>query len=312
MHVIKNCNSPCVMCDCWKTKKLTQLTDQQIEQAVIALKEAKGELVMVSGGEPLLRKNIRSVLQLIKDHGLKTSLNTNGVLLKRRFEEFKDLCDYIVISIDSADRSEYLKLRGLDALDEVIENIKFVQENTNAIIQFRCTISRANLFSFDKIIDLARNLGISGIGFSPIDHDSDSFGREAKDQTQDQSANDLLPSTEQIAQFREMLKGDLGHKLQKAFDDKIITWDLKNFEALANYFEWGHQKSAAPNFSTQPCFFPYSAALIDYDGSVRPCFYTSPHEKSETITADTLTSPCIIDKVTSEKKCATCRGRIFT
>lgn len=311
LHVIKNCNSPCVTCDCWKTRGLTQLTMEQIETSARAFAEGGGELVMVSGGEPLLRKDIKNVLMLLKNLGLQISLNTNGLLIKRRFDDFDGLCDFIVVSVDAASRKLYERIRGVDGLESVIEAVSFLREKSQAKIQFRCTISHLNLSEFMDVIDLGRHLGISGVGLSPIDHDSESFGR-APPFLDSHEKLQLLPNYDEIQKFRADIDGDLGKRIDEAYLDNFISWDRASFRKLADYFEWGWRHDDKKSLPSKPCFFPYSAALVDYDGSVRPCFYTKPYIKAECLTSKMLRDPAHIAAVEAEGKCSTCRGRIIT
>jgi MoaA/NifB/PqqE/SkfB family radical SAM enzyme len=272
---------------------------------------AGGQLVMISGGEPLLREDITDMLKIIRDLGLEVALNTNGILLGQQKQQLFSLCSTIVVSMDAADDSLYKKIRGCGALGRVIEGVKHVQSLLPSLeIQFRCTISRYNLFNFSEVINLAKTLGIAGVGFSPIDYDSNSFGRDSRFQSS-VGRERLIPSSEEIERFNKLLDGELGEFLEKAYNEKVISWSLVRFRQLSTYllakFEGRNQ-----GFSDEPCFFPHTATLVDYGGEVKHCFYSSSYARVESVSPEELVSSDRISCVRTEGKCRGCRGQVFT
>lgn len=310
VHVTQNCNSPCVMCDCWKTKGKVQLEINDLAKTVDIFSKNGGELVMISGGEPTLHKNINEILSFCKSKDLKIAFNTNGILLHNKIQQIAKDCDFIVISIDAAQSELYAKIRGVNAFDKVVSNIKAVQRDfPNIKIQFRCTISRLNLFSFVNVIELADNLNISGVGFSPIDFDSVSFSRVENELNDNLEL--LIPSEEEIETFHSLLKGEIGQQLENYFDRRVITWNLEYFFELINYFKT-IRSNKENKLQGSPCFFPYTSVLVDYDGSLRGCFYSKPFSNIYDVTEDNFLNYGRIQDISKENICFNCRGKIFT
>jgi sulfatase maturation enzyme AslB (radical SAM superfamily) len=84
-------------------------------------------MVTIGGGEPTLVKNLPTVLRILKDAGIYTSVHTNGI--KLNLDKLEGLVDDIAIPIDAADRELQGRLRGkrflktFDRLPEIAEDI---------------------------------------------------------------------------------------------------------------------------------------------------------------------------------------------
>jgi MoaA/NifB/PqqE/SkfB family radical SAM enzyme len=76
--------------------------------------------VVVTGGEPLLRRDLFTVVSRCRELGLFLSLTTNGTRLASVPDESLRLFDHITVSIDSIDPAEYAVRRGSQGLDDAI------------------------------------------------------------------------------------------------------------------------------------------------------------------------------------------------
>lgn len=313
IHVTQNCNSPCVMCDCWKTKEKVELGVQDLSKTIDIFSSNRGELVMISGGEPTLHKKNVEILSYCKSKNLKIAFNTNGILLKNKLDEIAPYTDFIVISIDAAERELYKKIRGVDVFDKVKSNIEIIKRDFPKIkIQFRCTISRMNLFHFLEVVKLADNLNISGVGFSPIDYDSKSFSRSENDLLDNLEL--LIPSNVEIDEFEKLMNREMGTLIENYFANKIITWNAAYFFELVKYFKAirNPKKYNDKGIKSSACFFPYTSVLVDYDGSLRGCFYSKPFTNVYEVEESQFLDYGRIVSIESENICFNCRGKVFT
>lgn len=79
--------------------------------------------VKLTGGEPLLRKDICEIISMIPDT-MQSSLTTNGTLLAGCAHELKEAgLSRVNISLDSLNRDRYMRISGMDYLDRVLEGI---------------------------------------------------------------------------------------------------------------------------------------------------------------------------------------------
>ena len=119
IHVIKNCNSPCRACDCWKTKEDSYHSAMKLRQLFIEMARYGATEVMISGGEPTLHPELRQILYDLQDIGLKCRLNTNGLTLDDNEWLWGEDLFMLVVSVDGSNPKEYRKLRGVDAFDRL-------------------------------------------------------------------------------------------------------------------------------------------------------------------------------------------------
>ncbi|WP_048148834.1 GTP 3',8-cyclase MoaA [Methanolacinia paynteri] len=79
--------------------------------------------VKLTGGEPLLRKDICEIISMIPE-SMQSSLTTNGTLLAGCAHDLKEAgLSRVNISIDSLSRERYKEISGVDSLDKVLAGI---------------------------------------------------------------------------------------------------------------------------------------------------------------------------------------------
>jgi len=81
--------------------------------------------IMITGGEPLVHKDVFKIMKYIKDKNMDFALFTNGILLnKNNIKKIKKFNpDVIAISIDSIKHNIHDKIRGQNCFKKTIENI---------------------------------------------------------------------------------------------------------------------------------------------------------------------------------------------
>ncbi|RUM30929.1 MAG: GTP 3',8-cyclase MoaA [Aquifex sp.] len=141
------------------------LTSEEIEEYVKIFAYLGVRKVRLTGGEPLLRKDLEEIIQKIsKVEGIKDiALTTNGVFLKERLRTLKEAgLKRITVSIHSLNpkKNEKLVNRKVN-LGEVFEAILEAKE-----LGFKVKVNSVIIrgFNDDEIIDLARffkNLGVT-------------------------------------------------------------------------------------------------------------------------------------------------------
>lgn len=119
ISVTDRCNFRCIYCmpegDIQWQQPETILTDDEILCAVRAFARLGISRIKVTGGEPLLRENIASLIKEIKAvPGIETvTLTTNGVLLSKKLQKLYEAgLDGINISIDAVTPEGFAHLTG--------------------------------------------------------------------------------------------------------------------------------------------------------------------------------------------------------
>lgn len=122
------CNSNCVYCT-HATGRAALERKHTVSNDIVmkTIDEAASlgvQAISISGGEPLLREDIVSIIKKTVDCKIIPVLLTNGLLLERLWDDLGQVgLRYIIISIDSVNRKIYEKQRGAN-FDAVMSGIE--------------------------------------------------------------------------------------------------------------------------------------------------------------------------------------------
>lgn len=163
-ELTSGCNFNCKMCyihspDCKQggnelsAAEWISLGNQARELGVIFL--------LLTGGEPLVRKDFPEIYTALKKMGFIISINTNGSLLCGEIEElFKNNPpSRLNVSLYGADNETYRRLCGAPQFDRVIENIRRMRD-IGIDVKINCSITPDNCGDLEKIYELAKSLGL--------------------------------------------------------------------------------------------------------------------------------------------------------
>ena len=103
LSVTNRCNARCSYCNI-PQRKQTELTTQEIIDLVDLLAERGCLRVGLWGGEPLVRKDIGTIVDRCAAHGLWTTLDTNGYLFPQFADRLKNL-SHLMISLDGRQKN---------------------------------------------------------------------------------------------------------------------------------------------------------------------------------------------------------------
>ncbi|MDO8281748.1 MAG: GTP 3',8-cyclase MoaA [Thermodesulfovibrionia bacterium] len=130
ISVTDKCNLKCLYCmPSEGVKHFTDsdiLTDEEIVRFVRIAHKHGLEKVRITGGEPLVRKNITQLIAAIKAIGIRDlSLTTNGIMLSKQAEELKKAgLNRVNISLDSLDAERFGNITKGGDISLVWESIK--------------------------------------------------------------------------------------------------------------------------------------------------------------------------------------------
>ena len=304
ISVNTECNSRCNSCDFWKNKNIS-LSFEEITEFVNHFK--KLDQVMISGGEPLLYHNLKEILLFLKNKNIQIMLNTNGILLNEIKAEIFDNIYHIIISLDSSTREGYLKLRGVDKFEQVIDNIKYIKAKfPKIIITLRTTIMKGNLLDIFNIQKLSVLLQCRH-SLNPVDAFSNNFNRKRE------IRYDLIPDILELKKFLTIMKQE---KIFNTEREKNATWTKQKFVKLVNYF-YRLQKNKLDIKLDNECIVPWTTLLLEANGDVKRCFYSevigniknTSFILEEKLTQESITTE--IKDLKNAKKCLDCRTKLF-
>jgi len=164
-NVTLKCNLRCSHCyiDAQIREATGELTTAEGKMLIDQIAEVSKPILILSGGEPLLREDIFELARYGSEKGLKVTMGTNGTLVDD--ESARRLRDAgvrkVAISLDSISPEKHDIFRGLrGAWKATIKGIDACQRN-GLDFQVNTTVTKQNFEEVDEIISFAQRLGAS-------------------------------------------------------------------------------------------------------------------------------------------------------
>jgi MoaA/NifB/PqqE/SkfB family radical SAM enzyme len=264
LYATDRCNSRCVTCDYWRHGR-TDVTLDSVVRLLPSLRRLQTQVVLLSGGEPLLNPHWPNIAQALRGNGQQVWLLTSGLSLLKHARRVADSFDSVTVSLDGTNAATYAAIRGLDAFDKVCEGIRAVA-GLGMAPTLRVTLQRANFRQLPHFVALAKTLGAGMISFLAVDiANPHAFGR-----TDDFSA-DLALHEEELAELDSLLTG-LERDCAESFRSGYIAESPQKLRRIHDYFRAIRGLGAYPPVR---CNAPEFSAVVGATGAVQPCFFIS-------------------------------------
>ncbi|MEA1997406.1 MAG: radical SAM protein [Gemmatimonadota bacterium] len=124
-------------------------------------------IIVLSGGEPLMRPDIYRIAGYAHERGLAVALATNGTLIDREAAEKITASGVrrVAISFDGATAGVHESFRGLTgSFEQAVKGFRELK-NLGMSMQVNCTVARHNVHELENIYSLARDLGADALHF---------------------------------------------------------------------------------------------------------------------------------------------------
>jgi len=161
LHVTARCNHRCGYCIYnVPGQYIPRDMTEEVADKVMSLLPTI-QTVGLTGGEPMLCKDVWSILEAVKSRRRPVSISTNGTRLERN-----DLLHGVSVTVSAreSDREKYLELTGVDAFDRMVEGIKNAQ-HSGARVGVSFVIDRGNVDSLERYARFAKKLGVHRVAF---------------------------------------------------------------------------------------------------------------------------------------------------
>lgn len=122
----------------------------------------------LTGGEPLMRKDLLDILDSATGHGLHPCLTTNGLLLDERLarELGRRELVWLNVSLEGARAETNDAIRGAGVFDRVLDKLSLLGRHARFTLAF--TLTRNNLAEVEACVELARRVGAHTAVFRPL------------------------------------------------------------------------------------------------------------------------------------------------
>jgi AdoMet-dependent heme synthase len=166
-EVTKGCNLRCIHCRATATELSSPLdlpTDKA--RAIIEqIADYASPILVLSGGEPLYRRDIFELAGHATQRGLRVALATNGTLVDTAIA--RKIVDAgirrVAISLDGADAETHDAFRGIPhAFENAVQGLRNLKQ-LGMSVQINMTIARHNAHQLPAVLELAKGLGADAL-----------------------------------------------------------------------------------------------------------------------------------------------------
>ncbi|HEY0553053.1 MAG TPA: radical SAM protein [Thermoanaerobaculia bacterium] len=266
------CNCRCLMCDIWRDTRREELTVADVERWLPGWRELGVERVVLSGGEALLHSHLWDLCGLLREAGIGITLLTTGLLLARDATRLVRVCDDVVVSLDGP-REVHDRIRNLaGAYDKLAAGVAALRDaGSEVAVSGRCTVQRANHRDLRATVRAAHEIGLDRISFLAADVSSEAFNRPGGWERERAvgialGPEDLPALAAELAALEGEHVADFARGFIAESPEKLERRLLRHFAALLG----------EGDFAPVECNAPWVSAVVETDGTVRPCFFQPP------------------------------------
>jgi MoaA/NifB/PqqE/SkfB family radical SAM enzyme len=262
------CNCRCVMCDIWKIDTAQEISASELERHLEDMRRLRVEWVVFSGGEPLMHSDLFRLADLLRANGIRTTLLSTGLLLKRHAARIVQSIGEVIVSLDGPPEVHDVIRRVTGAHRMLSDGVLALHAIDPAYpVSARTTVQRANRAALRATIASAREIGLRSISFLAADVTSHAFNRPDGWSPERQSGVALAP--EDLAALEQEIEALISEESTGEF----VAESSQKLRKIVQHFRahLGLAVAHAPR-----CNAPWVSAVVESDGTVRPCFFHEP------------------------------------
>ena len=165
-NITSACNLKCVHCYASAGTASGELDTTQGLKLIADLKDYGSPVILFSGGEPLMRKDLPKLIDSTVKKEMRAVISTNGTLItKDTAMELSDLgLSYIGVSLDGLQEIND-KFRGVEGAFKAAMKGIYNSMHQGIKVGLRFTMNKSNVEEIPKILDLLEKEGIPRICF---------------------------------------------------------------------------------------------------------------------------------------------------
>lgn len=172
-NLIRRCNLTCKHCYSISadTDFKGELSTEEVYTVMDDLKQFRVPVLILSGGEPLLRPDIYDVSKRAKAKGFYVGLSTNGTLIdETNIQPIADVgYDYVGISIDGIKETHDIFRQKQGAFDASMHAVRLCREH-DLKIGLRFTLTQDNAEELPQLLALAEKEGVDKFYLSHLNY----------------------------------------------------------------------------------------------------------------------------------------------
>ena len=176
ISITEHCNLRCTYCMPAEGIALTPRAHLMTADEIVTIAKTFVKLgvakIRLTGGEPLVRKDAKIIIEQLGKLGVELTLTTNGILVHEFIDTFKEAgITTLNVSIDSLKKDKFNQITRRNYFEKLIENLDLLEAN-NFKVKLNVVVIKG--FNDNEIIDFIemtkdRNIQIRFIEFMPFD-----------------------------------------------------------------------------------------------------------------------------------------------
>ena len=275
LSVHSACNCRCVMCDIWKANAdKREISAGDLSCHVDAIRRLHVQRVMLTGGEPLLHRNLWALCSELQALRIRITLVTTGLLIDRHAAEIAASIDTVVISLDGPRDVHDAIRRVKGGFDRLAAGVKMLREHhPRPRMIARCVLQRANAPAIAETIDTASRMGFDELSFLAADVSSTAFNRPAPWPAA-RVSEIAVPADELDGLSKEIDRACAAHP--SLIRHGFLAGGRSSLERILQYYGGLAGRS---EFPIVQCNAPWVSAVLEPDGVLRPCFFQPAYSR---------------------------------
>jgi MoaA/NifB/PqqE/SkfB family radical SAM enzyme len=259
LMVTDKCQLKCTMCGAcdYSPGDHNMLSLEDWKAVVDSAARLNTQIVSITGGEALLRKDLFDLIAHIRGYGMAVHLNSNGLLLnEKNVARIAELgIETVSISLESTDPATHDAIRGKGMFEKTVEGIRKLRRGAPEVrIGVNCVMNRHNLSTLPDMVPWSVEEGVDQIKFAPIHSNLQHKDKPLSDyEDMVFTESDLAGLSDTIAEIRQRLADT-------------------NLESVSDRFFDGMTNLYVPPASNFYCYAGYAITVIDAQGNVAACF----------------------------------------
>jgi MoaA/NifB/PqqE/SkfB family radical SAM enzyme len=259
------------MCDIWKAREDDRFTLRDLDRHLDSIRRLRVRQIALTGGEPLLNPELPEIARILRRLGIQLTLLSTGLLLRKFAAEVAESFDEVIVSLDGPQPVHDHIRRVKSAFELLAAGVCALRERRHDIrITARSVVQKSNHHCLWETVCAAKGLWLNGISFLAADLTSTAFNRPLAwpvgRQDEIGISREELPVLENQV---ETLIRDAAHEFGAGF----VAESPEKLRRIVRHFRahLGLEATQSP-----PCNAPWVSAVVEADGTVRPCFFHAP------------------------------------
>lgn len=284
LSVHSACNCRCVMCDIWKANsEKREISSDDLSRHVDAIRSLRVQRVMLTGGEPLLHRNLWALCAALQSLQVRITLVTTGLLIDRHAPEIASCIDTVVISLDGPPGVHDAIRRVRGGFDRIAAGVMALHaELPTPRLIARSVVQRDNAAAVGATIAAAHRMGFDEISFLAADVSSSAFNR-SEPWSVDRAAEIAIGRDEVpvlAAAVDQAVQSD-----PELFTNGFVAGGRASLDRIVQYYR---ALAGDGDFPAVQCNAPWISAVLEPGDVVRPCFFQPEYGTVTSGLADSL------------------------